>query len=850
MIDIRTTTVPKREGSGGNTTIVNNGGTSSVGNLYGHSIWGQYFDGGDIKGTLYDVHNIFATGSINTDGSVNSHGVQTENILTKDITVGKSLNVVSERYKPEIRMGYDVSNNDNNISIHLCNDEGFYFTDKDRNLGFGILPDYLSCGLDIGSTNFYSGAQGWRITNDGTAEFQNLKVNGNLDVYSITYNEMKATNGILLVTDAAQILKVVEDENTGDWIFTTDEFPPFAQNDIVQVQYKVSQTRIFQMKGEVVSVAQDGENTVRVAPYNTATGFSYNSTSTSADRLGVTKFTAIDIETCQGKYLIRIGNKSDANRQTIIKLNPYDGGYIDFLADCSTLASAACNDSTANSNKGVSKTRLGELSGVVYNGQALSGYGLYSDNVYLTGGIKNLDNKWQLNRDGSGQVAQNKIYWDPSGNLTIKLSDSSTLDDVINNIQTEINVLPGQITLSVYDDLEGDLRRTGIDISTGKIILQADNTDVSGNLNIVGENSYFQFIDENSNTVRFKMGNYPIPTEEKFTGSNIDGYVGGTVGGTDLRWATYGNYSGETNIVSMGEWRAGTVSFNSGYFASARYHYGHGGDIQIQVEQPNVQYTVTPVFMKKVGNSYVELGRGSASSSGNFVGGESINRSISGSFTLQSSDLQDGETMMEIWIKFLWTCTNGTFTDTAAYHTLTLWFTYTPNLAFQRSYIASNGFGFKYSTYTSNDYVFSDEDGTTIRYGNDVLGLGYLKVDDKAVHIGKQFHEANWVQNLMYSYGIYYSTEYHEQNGKMTIVINRGGADIKGDEWKHLNFTGHSMVFQTNHTGTYRYFIGGQYHEQTISTESYTDLFTIPANSETTCIWMGNSWLIYCKSLG
>jgi hypothetical protein len=52
------------------------------------------------------------------------------------------------------------------------------------------------------------------------------------------------------------------------------------------------------MKGEVVSVAQDGENTVRVAPYNTATGFSYNSTSTSADRLGVTKFTAIDIETC------------------------------------------------------------------------------------------------------------------------------------------------------------------------------------------------------------------------------------------------------------------------------------------------------------------------------------------------------------------------------------------------------------------------------------------------------------------------------------------------------------------------------------------------------------------------
>jgi len=102
----------------------------------------------------------------------------------------------------------------------------------------------------------------------------------------------------------------------------------------------------------------------------------------------------------------------------------------------------------------------------------------------LTGGIKNLDNKWQLNRDGSGQVAQNKINWDSSGNLTIKLSDTSTLDDVINNLQTEINVLPGQIEFSVYDNLEGDLRRTGIDISTGKIILQADNTTIIGNLNI------------------------------------------------------------------------------------------------------------------------------------------------------------------------------------------------------------------------------------------------------------------------------------------------------------------------------------------------------------------------------
>ena len=224
----------------------------------------------------------------------------------------------------------------------------------------------------------------------------------------------------------------------------------------------------------------------------------------------------------------------------------------------------------------------------------------------MTGGIKNLDNKWQLNRDGSGQVAQNKIYWDQSGNLTIKLSDTSTLDDVINNIQTEINVLPGQIQLDVYDDLEGDLRRTGIDISTGRITLRADNTDVVGNLNISGSNSAFQFVDDNGN-VKFTMGNIGIDREEDFTGN-------GTWTVFPLFGASYGAMSGETTARSIGKWSAGTVSITMKWLmATCKDEYSSG---QIQIFHPNAQYSMTPVFMKKVGNSYVELGRGTATNSG------------------------------------------------------------------------------------------------------------------------------------------------------------------------------------------------------------------------------------------
>lgn len=336
------------------------------------------------------------------------------------------------------------------------------------------------------------------------------------------------------------------------------------------------------MKGEVKSVNQDGENTVRITPYDTETGFSYQATGTSVDRLGVTKFTDIDIETCQGKYIIRIGNKSDANRQTIIKLNPYDGGYIDFLSDCSTLASAASNDSTANANKGKSKTRVGQLSGIVYNGQALSGYGLYSDNVYLTGGIRNLDGKWSLNRDGSGQVASNHIFWDTNGNLTIKIGDtslenyiadadasvirqlnasisataesltsdysakiydvstyatnvstyavdvSSRLRQTAEGFELRVSAIEGdyvtgseltqtaeQISLSVYNGIAGDLERTGIDISSGHIYIDAQNTTFSGNIVMENPNEGLILKDSNGNA-RINILNNTLGTLDSF----------------------------------------------------------------------------------------------------------------------------------------------------------------------------------------------------------------------------------------------------------------------------------------------------------------------------------------------
>ena len=60
----------------------------------------------------------------------------------------------------------------------------------------------------------------------------------------------------------------------------------------------------------------------------------------------------------------------------------------------------------------------------------------------------------------------------------------TTVTNNINNLQSQITQLPGQITAEVNDGLES----TGIDITNGTITLDAENTVIDGNLNIHNAN--------------------------------------------------------------------------------------------------------------------------------------------------------------------------------------------------------------------------------------------------------------------------------------------------------------------------------------------------------------------------
>lgn len=371
------------------------------------------------------------------------------NVSTDKVKVSRRLDLTNSQTGSSILLG--TANTENkNTDIKSIVEEGFYFTDKNNNVAIGISHNYVMCGADIGSPNFFAGSSGWRVQPDGTAEFQNLKVDGNLDVYVITYNEMRATNGIMLVTDVGCITGAIENTIGNDtyWIFTISEFPPFAVDDYVLLQYKVDATRIFSFKGIVTAIDQDGTNTVRVLPLS---GFEGEGTST--DDRGVTTFRTVDPDSTEGQYLIRIGNRTDANRQTIIKLNPYDGGYIDFMKGLDSPSKLASEDSIQG--RLPTACRIGNMSGITYKGTTLQGYGLFSDNAYLTGAIKNLQDKWALNADGSGQVANGHIEWDASGNLTIKIGDT----ELTQYITTITDALDSKIT-TTKTQLEASITAT------------------------------------------------------------------------------------------------------------------------------------------------------------------------------------------------------------------------------------------------------------------------------------------------------------------------------------------------------------------------------------------------------
>ena len=224
-----------------------------------------------------------------------------------------------------------------------------------------------------------------------SAEFDNLTVRGRMRVYELLIQQIRATNGSVFVTSTGKAKAVTASTdptwtvngsqltfNGSNATFATDIYT-ITTSDSTEDASNKSLYHGF-LTGDLIRAQQTEWNGSAFAGVYQSdlevTGVTDLYTFTAARVSSGTSAAAV------GYDYARLGNATDTTRQGTIYLTSDDSNapFIDILD--------GVQSHTGWNASGNVKVRLGKLSGISdsYFG-TLSGYGLYSDNVYLRGSI-------------------------------------------------------------------------------------------------------------------------------------------------------------------------------------------------------------------------------------------------------------------------------------------------------------------------------------------------------------------------------------------------------------------------------------------------------------------------------
>ena len=253
----------------------------------------------------------------------------------------------------------------------------------------------------IGSSDFASGftGGGWRLLSGTTAanEFDltldNLVVRGTMSVYELVIQQIRATNGSIIVSSSGKVESVDEysggSDNVGKIVFESTvsgtKVCPFVVNDIIMMQRVNIDSFI------AGDSAAGGTDVVSKKVY-LVTAVTQNEVTT-----GDAGFTN-DTAPTKGDEFVRIGSTSDANRRGILYLTSDDTNapFIDVKDGVDSYANWHSTDTT--------KVRVGKLSGItdrcMNTGDPLTGYGMYANNIFLKGEINSTTGLIGSNADG------------------------------------------------------------------------------------------------------------------------------------------------------------------------------------------------------------------------------------------------------------------------------------------------------------------------------------------------------------------------------------------------------------------------------------------------------------------
>ena len=243
----------------------------------------------------------------------------------------------------------------------------------------GIIGGFTINSSSIESTNFISNLRGIRLSTlgNGTLEAENAKIRGTLSTTVFEKETVNAVGGQLLVANSTTItgsLPVSASQTT----MSVKNVSGFADDEIIMIK-KVSNTGFTTEYVKVNSSSRDFNTSDTnfagkiMVSRNIASG-------SNTDSVNVMEFdSGSTAQSYQpGQVLVSTGKINTGYIRLNANPNDIDTPYIDIVER----TGSAVYDMDL-------KVRLGDLGGIsdTINGQAVSGFGLYTDNAFLKGGI-------------------------------------------------------------------------------------------------------------------------------------------------------------------------------------------------------------------------------------------------------------------------------------------------------------------------------------------------------------------------------------------------------------------------------------------------------------------------------
>lgn len=276
------------------------GGQNST--LEPHLLWGQVYDGRhDISGDLLGV------GNIESDGSISAKFINTQS--------GKIDSVTGQELRYTTIIGGSISATDSTITnLTTTSHTSQSLTTTNLNSDTGTITD-LSTQTHNTQQLTAKGIDTERLTGKDIV-VDNLTVNKAAHFFSLSVDEIKATQGQIIVTPASGVIEKVEVQASGDykcWWKNTDNqtttTQTFNAGDFVVCQtFNTGQSRYYwRLCTEAGN--SDGWNYITLSK-------------TDKDPASVS-------EPMKGDNIVQLGNRTDSTRQAAIIISAYNTGYLD-----------------------------------------------------------------------------------------------------------------------------------------------------------------------------------------------------------------------------------------------------------------------------------------------------------------------------------------------------------------------------------------------------------------------------------------------------------------------------------------------------------------------------------------